>query len=92
MFKIFLDSSFILSVKIVSFPSILISKYILIAIGKPTFEKESSCYPFLMFKIFLDSSFILSVKIVSFPSILISKYILIAIGKPTFAIRGNLKI
>ena len=45
MFKIFLDSSFILSVKIVSFPSILISKYILIAIGKPTFAIRTSKLP-----------------------------------------------
>ena len=35
--NIFLDSSFILSLRQDSFPSILTSKYILIAIGKPTF-------------------------------------------------------
>ena len=45
LFKIFLDSSFILSVKIVSFPSILISKYILIAIGNPTFAIRTSKLP-----------------------------------------------
>ena len=35
--NIFLDSSFILSLRQDSLPSILTSKYILIAIGKPTF-------------------------------------------------------